>query len=93
MRTYPDTSADLRLRGVILLSNFVRRIVDIFRVRRFSIHLCALTLQALSVCGQCVVLQPRFPASSKALCDFPGVPLVCQDRRFGRRQRGRFPIR
>lgn len=32
MRTHPDTSADLRLRGVILLSNYVRRIVDTFRV-------------------------------------------------------------
>ena len=56
VRTYPDTSTDLRLRGVILLSNCVRRIVDTFRVHRFPIHLCALTLQALSVCGPCVVL-------------------------------------
>lgn len=110
MRTHPDTSADLRLRNVILLSNYVRRIVDTSRVHRFPIRhtgfacivrtlllqvatLCALDLQALDVCGQCVTLQPRFPADSKVLCDFLGVPLVCHDRRFGRRQRGRFPIR
>lgn len=93
MRTHPDTSADLRLRSVILLSNYVRRIVDTSRVHRFPIHLCTLALQALGGLGQCVILQPRFPADSKALCDFLGVPLVCHDRRFGRRQLGRFPIR
>lgn len=93
MRTHPDTSADLRLRSVILLSNYVRRIVDTSRVHRFPIRLCALTLQALGGIGHCVILQPRYLASSKALCDFLGVPLVCHDRRFGRRRRGRFPIR
>ena len=71
VRTYPDTSADLRLRNVILLSNCVRRIVDTFRVHSslfdigapcsYRAHpaliqvatLCALTLQALSVCAYC----------------------------------------
>ena len=93
MRTYPDTSLDLRLRGAILLSNCVRGIVDTFRVHRFSIRLCALDLQALDVCEQCFILQPRFLPCGKALCDFLGVPLVCRDWRFGQRQRGRFPIR
>ncbi len=111
MRAYPDTSADLRLRNVTLLSNCARRIVDTFRVhyslfdiealRLYRAHpaliqvatLCALTLQALDGCGRCVVLWPRFPAGSRVLCDFLGAPLVCHDWRFGRRQRGRFPIR
>ena len=93
MRTYPDTSADLRLRGVILLSNCARRIVDTFRVHHFSIRLCALDLQAPGVFGQCVILQPRFFSCGNVLCDFLGVPLVCHDWRFGRRRRGRFPIR